>query len=130
MAGLSRGKRASGDLIPWTMAQQFLDDDFPSLSGARVVRVATSPEHQRCGYGTRAMQLLQRYYQHQILSIDEGDEEAREIAPLEEDEVPLLEETIKPRENLPPLLLRLSERKPETLDYLGVSFGLTQPLLR
>lgn len=30
----------------------------------------------------------------------------------------------------PPLLQRLSERKPETLDYLGVSFGLTRDLLK
>ena len=31
---------------------------------------------------------------------------------------------------MPPLLLRLSERRPETLDYLGVSYGLTSSLLR
>jgi N-acetyltransferase 10 len=31
---------------------------------------------------------------------------------------------------MPPLLQRLSERKPEALDYLGVSFGLTKELLR
>ena len=45
-AGLARGQRASGDLIPWTVAQQFQDQDFPSLSGARVVRIATHPEYQ------------------------------------------------------------------------------------
>lgn len=31
---------------------------------------------------------------------------------------------------MPPLLQRLSERQPEQLDYLGVSYGLTPPLLR
>lgn len=31
---------------------------------------------------------------------------------------------------MPPLLQRLAERKPEHLDYLGVSFGLTKELLR
>lgn len=31
---------------------------------------------------------------------------------------------------MPPLLQRLSERKPESLDYLGVSYGLTPQLLR
>jgi N-acetyltransferase 10 len=31
---------------------------------------------------------------------------------------------------MPPLLQRLSERRPEQLDYLGVSYGLTPPLLR
>ncbi len=68
---LSRGKGASGDLIPWTLAQQvchisefflrknwkpyagvfspfqFQDDDFASLSGARVVRIATHPDYQK-----------------------------------------------------------------------------------
>jgi len=43
---LSRGKRAAGDLIPWTIAQQFQDQDFPSLSGARIVRIATHPDYQ------------------------------------------------------------------------------------
>lgn len=44
--GLSRGKRASGDLIPWTIAQQYQDNEFPLLAGARVVRIATHPEYQ------------------------------------------------------------------------------------
>jgi hypothetical protein len=61
MHGLARGQRANGDLIPWTLAQQFQDDDFPSLSGARIVRIATHPEYQRMGYGSRAIELLQRY---------------------------------------------------------------------
>jgi N-acetyltransferase 10 len=47
MKNLSRGKRASGDLIPWTMAQQYQDHDFPMLSGARIVRIATHPDYQR-----------------------------------------------------------------------------------
>ena len=63
MAGLQRGQRASGDLIPWTMAQQFQDDNFPQLSGARVVRIATHPEYQKMGYGSRALHLLKEYYE-------------------------------------------------------------------
>ena len=39
-ASLARGERASGDLIPWTLSQQFQDNDFPQLSGARIVRIA------------------------------------------------------------------------------------------
>ena len=41
-----------------------------------------------------------------------------------------MNETLAPRKNLPPLLMKLSERKAETLDYLGVSFGLTDSLHR
>lgn len=42
----------------------------------------------------------------------------------------LLEENIKPRANLPPLLVHLHNRHHEKLHYLGVSFGLTQELFR
>jgi len=46
MKSLSRGKRSSGDLIPWTLSQQFVDHEFAGLSGARIVRIATHPEYQ------------------------------------------------------------------------------------
>jgi len=39
-----------------------------------------------------------------------------------------LNAVVRPRKNLPPLLSKLSERPPERLHYLGVSYGLTQPL--
>jgi N-acetyltransferase 10 len=35
-----------------------------------------------------------------------------------------------PRKNLPPLMMKLTERKPEKIDYLGVSYGLTAGLLK
>lgn len=40
---MSRGNKASGDLIPWTISQQFNDNEFAGLSGARIVRIATHP---------------------------------------------------------------------------------------
>lgn len=43
---LMRGKRAAGDLIPWTITQQFGEPDFAKLSGARIVRIATHPDYQ------------------------------------------------------------------------------------
>ena len=50
--------------------------------------------------------------------------------PLVGQAVSLLEEVITPRKELPPLLLKLSERRAERLDYLGVSYGLTTQLLK
>ena len=112
------------------MARQFQDDNFPSLSGARIVRIATHPNYQSMGYGSRALELLQKYYEMKIPNIDEDITENNKIKSLEDEDVSLLEETLKARKNLPPLLLKLSQRKPEKLDYLGVSYGLTQPLLK
>jgi len=132
MAGLQRGQRASGDLIPWTLSQQFQDDNFPQLSGARIVRIATHPEYQRMGYGTRALQLLQKYYEGEMVNLNENGVEdvCTEIPVIQDEQVDLLQENIEPRRNMPPLLLELGERPPEQLQYLGVSFGLTSNLLR
>ena len=49
---LSRGHRPSGDLIPWTISQQFQDTEFGQLSGVRVVRIATHPDLQRVSIKT------------------------------------------------------------------------------
>lgn len=129
---LSRGKRAaSGDLIPWTVSRQFNDNNFPSLSGARIVRIATNPNYQKMGYGTRALQLLYDYYAGlfdiNLLDVEEKDDsDARKNS----DKEGLEEEELRPRSNLPPLLMSLGERKTEKLHYLGVSFGLTPELFK
>jgi len=134
LESLSKGDRASGDLIPWTICQQFQDPDFASLSGARIVRIATHPDFQRMGYGKRALEQLSAYFEGKMTNLDEAmddDEPEDEPSVSEENDEDLLHsETIKPRTNLPPLLQKLSERKPEKLHYIGTSFGITLPLFR
>ncbi|XP_029290383.1 RNA cytidine acetyltransferase [Cottoperca gobio] len=128
---LSRGKKASGDLIPWTVSEQFQDPEFGSLSGGRVVRIAVNPDYQGMGYGSRALQLLQMYYEGKFPTMDESTHSNHnEITSVSSEAVSLLEEVITPRKELPPLLLKLSERRAERLDYLGVSYGLTTRLLK
>ena len=134
---LSRGQRAGGDLIPWLVSQQFQDSDFATLSGARVVRIATNPDYGSMGYGSRALQLLTEFYEGKHVSLSEAEDmnavheqEMVRVTDAELEQSSLMTDNVKVRDikAMPPLFARLSERKPAALDYLGVSYGLTQPL--
>jgi N-acetyltransferase 10 len=129
---MERGMKNAGDLIPWNISEQFNDREFPKLSGARVVRIATHPNYQRMGYGKRALQLLKKYYEGEFTSLSETDdpEEDTGIEEITDEDADLLSEVIKPRKKIPTLLKRLAERKPENLDYIGTAYGLTQELLK
>nr|GMD79002.1 RNA cytidine acetyltransferase 1 isoform X1 [Ipomoea batatas] len=135
MKSLSAGRQPFGDQIPWKFCQQFNDSVFPSLSGARIVRIATHPTAMKLGYGSAAVELLTRYYEGQLTQMSELDaQDELQDQPVKvteaAEQVSLLEENIKPRTDLPPLLVPLRERKPEKLHYIGVSFGLTLDLFR
>jgi len=131
---LSRGQQPAGDLIPWLVSQQFQDDEFASLSGARVVRIATNPDYMSMGYGSKALELLVDYYEGKFanLSEDVGMIEPPVVGRVTDAELAgaSLFDEIKVRDmnELPPLFAKLAERQPERLDYVGVSYGLTQPL--
>ena len=45
-AEMAKNNKASGDMIPWTISQQFNDNEFATLSGARIVRIATHPGNE------------------------------------------------------------------------------------
>ena len=135
-AEISKGNKASGDLIPWTISQQFGDSEFPGLSGARIVRIATHPDVQKMGYGSRAIDLLVQYFQGAFsssASAAEGhlgeDYTGTEQLDTSGHALSLQSEDVKPRAKLPPLLISLKERPAERLHWLGSSFGLTSQLL-
>ncbi|PHH83277.1 hypothetical protein CDD82_2457 [Ophiocordyceps australis] len=131
---LSRGQRPHGDLIPWLVSQQFQDDEFASLSGARIVRIATNPEYVAMGYGTKALHLLVDYYEGRFISLSEDQDTApitvRRVKDDELAKMSLLQEeiTVRDQGQMPPLFAKLHEKKPEPLDYMGVSYGLTPSL--
>jgi len=101
------------------------------------------------GYGARAIEALNSFYSGDLFNMDdvpadlgESFEEAAKVAPVslvgrawansDKQDATLQSDniTVRSADRMPPLLQRLSERKPEQLDYLGVSFGLTKELLR
>lgn len=133
LRSLSDGTSPSGDQIPWKISEQFQDTEFPSLSGVRIVRIAVHPSMMRAGYGSVAVDLLVRYYEGELTDLTEVEdltEVKMERSKITEEaaKVSLLDEVIKPRTDLPPLLIGLNERRPEKIHYIGVSFGLTQSL--
>uniref|UniRef100_A0A8C8GDK5 RNA cytidine acetyltransferase n=1 Tax=Oncorhynchus tshawytscha TaxID=74940 RepID=A0A8C8GDK5_ONCTS len=121
---------ASHNILTWqysnvVLSLQFQDPEFGSLSGGRVVRIAVNPDYQGMGYGSRALQQLQLYYEGQFPYMDENAQTANsQITSVTSEAVSLLEEVLHPRKDLPPLLLKLSERRAERLEYLGVSYVL------
>lgn len=130
---LSRGQRAGGDLIPWLVSQQFQDEEFASLSGARVVRIATNPDYAGMGYGSKALELLQDYFEGKFTDISESnvlnDHQLQRVSDAELEGASLKDEIrLRDAKALPPLLLKLTEKAPYSLDYLGVSYGMTPQL--
>lgn len=133
---LARGQRAAGDLIPWLVSQQFQDEDFAGLSGARIVRIATNPDYIGMGYGARAIELLNDFYEGKFANLSEdaaplsAEQSITRVTDEELASATLLDDDIKVRDirKMPPLFSKLTERQPDNLDYIGVSYGLTQPL--
>jgi N-acetyltransferase 10 len=134
---LSRGQRTDGDMIPQLVAMQFQDPEFAGLSGGRIVRIATSPEYIKMGYGSRALELLTDFYEGKFTNMDENVDIVEEdrgilVTDQEIEQDSLMNDSIKIRDpkTMPPLLIKLSQKRVSYLHYLGVSYGLTAQLHR
>lgn len=111
----------------------------------------TNPPWQM-GYGSRALKALNEFYSGEYFNLSEASQvepsypdvttidAVRLFLAMQSGRLVLMYlqtttlqtdlPTVRSANAMPPLLQRLSERKPESLDYLGVSFGLTPQLLR
>ncbi|XP_055388853.1 RNA cytidine acetyltransferase-like, partial [Condylostylus longicornis] len=143
---LSKGVRPAGDLLPWTLSQNFIDEDFGSLNGARIVRIAVHPSLQRMGYGSEALRQLISHLEG--LTAPKRMMERRMMnavmllmtmltrmilmkATMGMENVPQLRTEVICVRDAPPLLVRSSEtRIGPNVDYIGTSFGLTLDLLK
>jgi len=141
-AQLNKGYRPAGDLIPWTVCEQFQDSNFGQLTGIRIVRIAAHPDAQGMGYGSRALELLQKYYEGALINVDEIEEDesvglisqpakkpiSSVVSAEESKESKIKTEEIKPKKGLKPIMQPLSKRKPLPVHYLGTSYGVTPQL--
>jgi len=144
LASLAAGTLPAGDLVPWTVAQQYQDPDFPGLSGARVVRIASHPGCLRAGYGKRTLEQLAAYLSGELAGLTEAGEDGGDgaaaggsgsarrsstAAGVGSDDDALHTECLAPRQNLPPLLSRAADDpRPPRLHWLAASFGLSPAL--
>lgn len=78
------------------------------------------------GYGTRALQQLAAYYEGKLTDLEKLADAKPVQTPTSLDGD--LNTVLAPRRGVPPLLIKLSERPPEHLHYLGTSFGMTPNL--
>jgi len=116
---LAKGHSGSGDMIPWMVSEHFQDPSFGELTGVRVVRIATHPDAQNMGYGSKALEELKRFFKGELFF-----EEPEDLTQSKEET-----EEIRPRAKKP-LLRKLSQVKPPEVDYLGVAFGINTSLYK
>lgn len=130
-ANALRGLKPSGDLVPWSLSEQFLDRSLFNIMGARIVRIATHPNATRMGYGARAIQLLKTFFSNEFLDVESKvtwKSFASSFGGNVSADNQNLDSQIQPRRQLPSLLKNASEILPPQIEYLAVSFGLTKEL--
>ncbi|EDO08001.1 GNAT acetyltransferase 2 family protein [Babesia bovis T2Bo] len=99
--------KRSGDLIPWTLTQNFCSDDFCQLLGVRIVRVAVPQPLQRMGYGGEC---LSQFIQNVDGVVNQVVDQSSLLVPVD-----------------PSAGLKSGAEK---VDYVGTCFGLSLSLLK
>ncbi|KAB7507756.1 RNA cytidine acetyltransferase [Armadillidium nasatum] len=120
---LNEGRREDGDLIPWFLVREQNNPKLGKMKAVRILRIATHPDYQSMGYGSRAIKLLKEYYQGRCISLEE--DQTKEV----QKENKKLEQISSSEENSS-LIAKLNERTPEAVDFIGVSFGVTEQLFK
>lgn len=99
--------KKSGDLIPWTLTQNFCTDDFCQLLGVRVIRLAVPQAFQSMGYGTECMS---QFISNIDSVVNQSVAKDTLLVPIDPDAG--------------------CKKDAEKVDYVGTCFGLSPPLLK
>ncbi|GFU22064.1 RNA cytidine acetyltransferase [Nephila pilipes] len=93
---------------------------FLPVQGIHVLNIVTHQNYRKMGYGLRALQLLQEFYEGKCISLDEnlGPHSTRTETCLENNSVDF------------PILQQLTEIQPDSIEYLFVSCNLSSESLR
>ncbi|KAF8822215.1 ATPase (DUF699) protein [Cardiosporidium cionae] len=83
---IGRGQKPSGDMLAWTLSQYFSDEDFGSLTGVRIVRIACHPQLHRMGYGSETIKRLLLFYKGHGIPFNGGELNIAETELKDEDE--------------------------------------------
>ncbi|GFE53064.1 tRNA(Met) cytidine acetyltransferase [Babesia ovis] len=99
--------KRSGDLIPWTLTQNFCSDDFCQLLGVRIVRVAVPQALQNMGYGSEC---LSQFINNVDAVVNQAVDQSSLLVPID------------PSAG--------AKKHAEKVDYVGTCFGLNIQLLK
>lgn len=109
---IQKDYKMDGDLIPWAISRHYFDPNFGELSGLRIIRIVTSPDSQKLGYGSRSIDLLNKFLEKK-----------------KREKVSRFYAANKKPINIPAILNRVQNKIPPEIDYIGVTFGLNLHLL-
>nr|UXY86640.1 N-acetyltransferase 10 [Cryptomonas paramecium] len=104
--------KTKGDLIPWVVSKHFMDSSFTEMSGLRIIRIAVHPDIQNMGYGSKIIKNLIFFLENAIYNGWHryiGSQERMNKKKI-------------------PILINLEKRRPPRLNYIGVSFAISQQL--
>ncbi|EJW03176.1 hypothetical protein EDEG_02481 [Edhazardia aedis USNM 41457] len=131
---VAQGGNRDGNLVPWTLFENYLSDDFLFLKGVRIVRIAVHPEFVRMGYGTKAINLFLDFIRsNNEKNSVEFNVKKNPVGKL--DNTDLSNKKNKNENKMLPtkqntLLIPLNNVSYKTSEYVGTSFGATNELVQ
>ncbi|KAF7674347.1 RNA cytidine acetyltransferase, partial [Astathelohania contejeani] len=68
-----KNRNRNGNIIPWILAEKCLKKEFLDKVGVRIVRIAVHPDYLSMGYGTKALELLEKLFKNGMSNSDNNN---------------------------------------------------------